>query len=109
MNNLLPGKYSMKHLALTSQAAATVTHTGRAQEWFCQPGFNMHSGEFCSEGRGTPAKGLALPTGATVRVMKPLDSQGVHTWLPALLGHAAAWHRDSLWAAAAFHPQSQQR
>lgn len=109
MNNLLPGKDSTKHLALPSQAVSALASTGRAQEWFCQRGFNMHSGEFCLEGHGTPAKGLALHMGTRARAMEPLGSQGPHAWLPALLGHRAAWHRDPLWAAPAPHPSSQQR
>lgn len=109
MNNLLPGKDSTKHLALPSQAAAALASTGGAPEWFCQPESDMHSGEFCSEGHGTPAKGLASPTGVRVRAMEPLGSQGAHAWLPALLGHGAAWHRDPLWAAPAPHPSRQQR
>lgn len=96
MNNLLPGKDSTNHPALSGQAPAALASTGRAQEWFCQPGFDTHSGEFCSEGHGTPAEGLAPPTGAGVRAPEPLGSQGAHAWLPALLGHGAAWHRDPL-------------
>ena len=69
MNNLLPGKDSTKYPALPSQAAATLTSMGRAQGWFCQLGFDMHSGEFCLEGHGTPAKLSATPRGACVRAM----------------------------------------
>lgn len=109
MNNLLLGKDSTKHPALPGQAAVTLASTGRSQEWFCQPGFDMHGGEFCSEGHGTPAKGLAPAMGTRVRAMEPLGSQGARAWLPALLGHGAAWYRDPPWAAPAPHPPSQER
>lgn len=52
----------------------------------------MDSGEFRSEGVGPQPRDWH--SSARMKVRKPLGSQGAHAWLPALLGHGAAWHRD---------------
>lgn len=53
----------------------------------------MDSKEFRSEGVGPQPKDWH--SSARTGVTEPLGSQGAHAWLPALLGHGAAWHRDA--------------
>lgn len=53
----------------------------------------MDSREFRSEGVGPQPKDWH--SSARMGMTEPLGCRGAHAWLPALLGHGAAWHRDA--------------
>lgn len=90
MNNLLPGKGATKHPARLFPAWLRPPSPGAG---LCQSGFDMDSGEFRSQGVGPQPRGWH--SSARMGMTEPLGSQGAaHAWLPALLGHGAAWHSD---------------